>query len=106
MSGRLVTFAIGNSDDKLSQAVWSNFVHEVIAVVDLVTLNGARVQFAGYSPPGAPWQNALWAIEIPPTDPDLEQVLRARLSGLVGPYRQDSIAWWVTDQVEFLEPAS
>lgn len=107
MTRRLVCFAIGNTDDKLGQASWSAFLSEVHAAVDMATVDGAHIQFAGYSAPGAPWQNALWAIEIPTGEegPGIEATLRVALTGLAGRYRQDSIAWWTTEKVEFLEPA-
>jgi hypothetical protein len=101
----IVTFAIGNSDDKLSQAGWSAFVGAVHAAVDQAVQHGARIQFAGYSAPGAPWQNALWAVEIPGYDWDLVKALRAALRGLAKAYRQDSIAWWSAGEVDMLEPA-
>jgi len=101
----IATFAIGNSDDKLPQAAWSAFVGEVHTAVDQAVIGGARIQFAGYSAPGAPWQNALWALELPAWDRRVVGALRARLAELCRDYRQDSIAWWEADLTEFLAPA-
>lgn len=101
----MATFAIGNSDDKLPQAGWAAFLVEVHTAVDQVVLDGGHVHFAGYSAPGAPWQNALWAIELPEGLPEVGAALSGRLRELAGMYRQDSIAWWVADDVAFLEPA-
>lgn len=101
----IVTFAIGNSDDKLPQAAWSAFVGDVHSAVDQVVIGGGRIQFAGYSAPGAPWQNALWAVELPDWEPGVREALRTQLAELARTYRQDSIAWWETDRAEFLAPA-
>lgn len=106
----IVCFAIGNSDDKLSQVGWAAFVVEVHALVDhVVTMPGTfrdatRVQFAGYSPPGAPWQNALWAIELDVHAQHQREVLRSQLASLAGRYQQDSIAWWEASDAEMLRP--
>lgn len=100
----IATFAIGNSDDKLPQAAWSGFVGGVHVAVDQAVLHGARIQFAGYSAPWAPWQNALWAVELPDHDPGVRERLRNDLRSLAFTYRQDSIAWWETGHTEMLEP--
>ena len=102
----IVTFAIGNSDDKLPQAAWSAFVGDVHSAVDQAVIHGARIQFAGYSAPGAPWQNALWAVEVPDWEPGVREALRSRLAELCRDFRQDSIAWWETAGAEMLEPAA
>jgi len=101
----IITFAIGNTDDKLPQREWSAFVGQVHALVDLVVHNhdDANVQFMGYSAPGAPWQNALWAIQMP-DDTDGREALRARLKVLAGRYRQDAVAWWEAPTAEMLTP--
>lgn len=100
----IITFAIGNTDDKLPQREWSSFVGQVHSLVDLVVhAHDGAVQFMGYSAPGAPWQNALWAIEMP-DDPDAREALRARLRVLAGRYRQDAVAWWEAGHTEMLTP--
>lgn len=99
----IVTFAIGNSDNKLSQADWSEFIGRVYAAADRAVLAGARIQFAGYSAPGAPWQNALWAVELPDDNPEVRERLQTALRALASTYGQDSIAWWEADRTEFLE---
>lgn len=102
----IASFAIGNSDDKLTQGAWSAFVGDVHAAVDRAVLAGAHIHFAGYSAPGAPWQNALWALELPDADLAVAGALRTRLQELCRTYRQDSIAWWETPWAEMLEPAA
>jgi hypothetical protein len=102
----IATFAIGNSDDKFSQGEWSRFVRGVHIAADHAVLAGARIHFAGHSAPWEPWQNALWAIELPDHDPGVRQALRHNLRTLADTYRQDSVAWWESNHVEMLEPAA
>jgi hypothetical protein len=92
---------IGNSDNKLTQAQWSEFRHAVDLAVSQAAAEGACVQFHGYSLPAAPWQNAMWAIELPDDLPLVRQELRHRVAQLAWIYNQDSIAWAQAD-VEFL----
>jgi hypothetical protein len=100
----IATFAIGNSDDKLPQGMWAGYVADVYAAVGQAVREGARVHFAGFSEPGVPWQNALWAIELPAGLPEVGATLSGDLRELAGRYGQDSIAWWVADDVVMLEP--
>jgi hypothetical protein len=107
----MVTFAIGNSDDKLPQTSWSAFVTSVHLIVDKAVEQGAQIRFAGHSPPGSPWQNALWAVEIGyPLDGakrvEVRAQLRAGLAVLAGRWRQDAIAWWDTAAAEMIRPAA
>lgn len=101
----IVTFAIGNSDDKLPQAAWSAFVGDVIELVDQAVADGARIQFMGCSGSAAPWQNALWALELGPYPEVVRGALRAQLADLCGKYGQDAIAWWETPRAEMIPPA-
>lgn len=102
----IVTFAIGNSDGRLPQAGWSAFVADVAQLVADVTADQAgQVQFSGFSAPSAPWQNALWAVELGPDAARLREMLRSRLAVLAHRYRQDSIAWWQQDDGAELIPA-
>ncbi len=80
-----VTIQIGNSDDKLSQAEWSEFVAQVRAAI-MDQCNG--VHFAGGSSNWERWQNFTWVIEITEVK-RLQQMLR----GLREHFRQDSVAW-------------
>lgn len=105
----IACFAVGNSDDKLPQDEWSQYLTDVQLLVDRVSgmTTGVQVQFAGYSAPTAPWQNALWAVQLP-TDTDRARarlVLRGELRKLAVRYGQDSIAWWDSERTEFLGPA-
>lgn len=101
----IVTFAIGNSDDKLSQADWSGLLGDVHTAADQAVIDGAHVHFMGYSAPGAPWQNALWAIDLGVHAEVVRGALRVQLAELAGRYRQDSIAWWEAGHAEMIPPA-
>jgi hypothetical protein len=101
----IVTFAVGNSDDKLSQAEWSAFVAKTQQVVEWLAANGAMIHFGGFSAPAAPWQNALWAIDLGSHAEYLRGHLRVELAELAGRYRQDSIAWWEAGSTEMIPPA-
>lgn len=93
-----VYVSIGNSDDKLTQAEWSNFYTHVSII--LRSRRGLLIHGEWVSEPTLAWQNACWCIEVPE-----EQVepLRVALKAIAALYRQDSIAWAVAE-VEFLTP--
>lgn len=94
-----VYISIGNSDDKLSQRQWSQFVgtvHDALAAV--VARGRATLHGSWRSPSDAPWQNACWCFEA---SADVMEPLRELLSELAGIYRQDSVAWAVA-ATEFL----
>lgn len=92
--------AVGNSDNKLTQAQWAEYVKLVYRAINDAVTGGAAVHFDGYSLSSAPWQNAMWAIELP-ANPRVRDGLRAELGTLAYAYNQDSIAWAEAD-VEFL----
>ena len=90
-----VYISIGNSDDKLTQREWSEFVVEVAAMaVSLGHTHGSWV-----SPSASPWQNACWCVEYP--SDAVAETAKDELRALASRYRQDSIAWAVA-QTEFL----
>jgi hypothetical protein len=95
-SEQLVYVTVGNSDDKLTQARWSAFVTDVRKVlqasIDLggEGRGGAWVG-AWFSDPGAPYQNAIWAVEY--IDAQGAGWAQAQLMLLAGEYDQDTIAW-------------
>lgn len=86
-----VYVSIGNSDDKLTQKQWSEFVLEVRCAVF-----GAATEVHGdwYSLPDAQFQNACWCIVM---DPDRHAALRASLTEIRRGYDQDGIAWSVAE---------
>jgi len=58
---KTLTIQIGNSDDKLTQVRWSQFIFRVSA---LINVQAARIHFFSPSPGDATWQNAAWVFEI------------------------------------------
>lgn len=101
-----VYISIGNSDDKLDQFEWSQFLNEVDrAVSNLAQLQGVTVHGRWHSLATEPWQNACWCFEVHSDLARQADELRERLRRVAAKYRQDSIAWAVAD-TEFLEPAS
>lgn len=92
-----VHIAIGNSDDRLTQAEWARFHADTDglirgAVEGLATIHGAWV-----SNPVHPWQNACWSFTVADEHRDAWQderdLLRDALSRVARTYRQDSVAW-------------
>jgi hypothetical protein len=94
--------SIGNSDDKLTQAEWSDFVGQTDAAVR----EYAHVHGAWHSAPDSRWQNACWCVEVSTTFKvgPAERGLRATLARLAGRYRQDSIALALVASTEFIAP--
>jgi hypothetical protein len=90
-----VCIQIGNSDDKLSQREWSEFVSEMD---DIVVEVSDTVHFCATSAGNKPWQNACWVFEIPGTS-----VLRVqdRLKVVSDKHHQDELAW-LSGNVQFL----
>ena len=88
---------IGNSDDKLSQTEWAEYIDCVRA---LVAAYGKHVHFVGYTAPASKYQSATFVFE--PYDGDEEQFLW-RLGAAVRRYRQDSAAV-VKGETEFITP--
>lgn len=91
-----VYVSIGNSDDKLTQADWAKYVgdfHEVMA--ELAT----RIYGVWLSEPSSEYQNACIAAEINPAD---IEVCKDELTTLRQGFRQDSIAWAVAPETEFI----
>lgn len=84
---------IGNSDDKLSQAEWSQYVADVDK---LVQHEAVQVHFSGASPANAAWQNWCWVLEA---DSSALAGLRTWLPHYAREYRQDSIALTVGETV-------
>ncbi len=97
----LYYITIGNSDDKLSQQRWAEFCREVDKV-----LKGLRVPryFHGYSLPNAPWQNAIWAVEMDESDQVNIERVKELLRWVADRFKQDSIAWTQAPFTEFLIP--
>lgn len=81
-----VLVQIGNSDDKLIQAVWAKFYESVTEAITAVEQNR---WFSGASSPTASWQNAAWVFSMPRHKTEF---LKQKLGLIAGEYNQDSIA--------------
>lgn len=84
---------IGNSDDKLSQKEWSEYISDVANVL----YNWSTIHFFGTSIGTAPWQNACWVVE-----PNVTAEIQKRLTVIRKTYKQDSIAFTVATKTEFI----
>lgn len=95
-AGTTAYISIGNSDDKLTQAEWSQYVVEIIArVVSIGHTHGAW-----FSLPHTPYQNACWCVEFD-TAEDLAEG-REVAAEVREKWRQDSIAWAQVTETEFI----
>jgi hypothetical protein len=85
---KTVTLQIGNSDDKLTQLKWSNFV----SCVDKLLSDAYSVtrHFTACSPGDEMWQNACWVFTIHPNEID---EIKRELTVIRAKYEQDSAAW-------------
>ena len=91
--------AIGNTDDRLSQLRW----HEFVGAVDTaVRRHGEPIYGFWVSPSAEPYQNAAWAFQ-PRTVADRD-ALRAELARVAGDFDQDSVAW-NESETELLRPS-
>jgi hypothetical protein len=90
-----ITIQIGNSDDKLGQEEWSDFVKQTGAAI---SSHAEKIHFFGTSDAAKPWQNCAWVAEI---EPDKGMLLRETLVNLRTFFRQDSVAW-TEGQTRFL----
>lgn len=82
-----VTIQIGNSDNKLTQAEWANFVTSVRRVVGTYA---ETTHFYAPSPGDSQWQNAAWVIEC---HKNMKSYLVRELKRIRAVYSQDSVAW-------------
>lgn len=96
---RTVYASIGNSDDKLPQARWSEFHGKFTAAV-----RGLALQVYGdwSSPSTDPWQNACIAFEV---GKETSERLQRDLAELAAEYDQDSIAW-AEAETKFITPTA
>lgn len=82
-----ITIQIGNSDDKLTQAKWSEFVEEIRKAIEL---NCNVIHFFGGAENWKPWQNVCWIIVCPDY---VLSTFKDVLTGIRLKYNQDSIAF-------------
>lgn len=82
-----IAIQIGNSDDRLTQAEWSEFV---AAVQNAVETWVATIHFAGCSAGNKRWQNACWVFECGEAD---AASLKSEVKRIRERFRQESVAW-------------
>jgi hypothetical protein len=80
-----VYISIGNSDDKLPQARWADFLTDMDGAI---REHAIEVHGEWHSLPDAPWQNACWCVVIAEPRPLASAVTRIRAN-----YGQESAAW-------------
>lgn len=116
MSHPVVYIGIGNTDNKLTQVEWAQFVTDTRTVVQRFC--AANLADADGQPPASggpqiigdwlsagdsPWQNACIAFTLPnDTSSANVEALQHQLARLAGRYRQDSIAWAFAPDTGFL----
>lgn len=96
--GVIAYISIGNSDDKLGQAQWCEFVDAVCGLV--LDRDGVQVHGVWFSVPHSAFQNACWCVQITPTE--TYYALRRELAELARTYHQDSIAWAKVSRTDLL----
>lgn len=84
---KTITIQIGNSDDKLSQVKWSEFVSDVENAIHQVA---DRIHFFGSPPSVARWQNATWVASV---SEHHIHALKAEIKSIRTYFNQDSAAW-------------
>lgn len=92
---KTICIQIGNSDNKLTQTEWSDFV---AMVGNAILAHDAKVHFFGGAPTWERWQNVCWVIDCPNGMVDF---LRATLQDIRERYRQESVGY-LEGETEFL----
>lgn len=91
-----IYLGIGNSDNKLTQQEWAEFLRELY---DLLHRFPHKIHGWWYSGPAEPWQNAEVGFDLPRSQ---HADFRAELVALRKKYRQESVSWAEVAEVEFL----
>ncbi len=98
-----VYISIGNSDDKLTQLRWSDYVADV---EQRLAESGFKMHGSWFSRPDAVWQNACWCVEPGVfNSPAFIDGFKEELRRVAERYNQDSIVW-AEAEPEFLTGAS
>lgn len=85
---KTITIQIGNSDDKLTQREWANFVDAVARIIAGYEPH-ISTHFYATSPNDMPWQNACWVIGCPD---ELHLAVIELVKQTRTLFRQDSVA--------------
>ena len=86
---KYIVVSIGNTDGKLSQEEWSDYVDEMGTV-----MNQYKIHFFGGSSNWEDWQNVAWIVEIPVK---VINVIMAEISSVRKKYNQESAFFMVAD---------
>lgn len=81
---KTVTIQVGNTDNKLTQQEWADFVEKT---GEMIGAFANHIYFFGAPPSYEEWQNACWVIQC--GDPRLKR----ELEKIRAKYKQDSVAW-------------
>lgn len=84
---KTITISIGNSDNKLTQKEWSEFVERVNK---LILMNATRVHFFGGAANWMPWQNVAWIFDC---EDRKIHAFKEALTFLRMAYQQDSACY-------------
>ena len=96
----VVYVSIGNSDDKLSQSLWSSFTEQVRAEL---RRHATGVHGEWYSAPDAAYQNACFCVEFGGRDvPNKVLLVKMNLERIRGDFQQDSVAWAEAPETVFV----
>lgn len=95
-------FSIGNSDDKLTQAEWSEFCRAASKIASRYAVHGVW-----FSLPSMEWQNACWCVEFEGSSKvsniGLKEQFEDSLSELAERFDQDSIAVVYAEETVFVQ---
>jgi flagellin-like hook-associated protein FlgL len=90
---KTIIIQIGNSDNKLTQKEWSEFVDEINNIINLFS---DGIHFFGGSNTWSPWQNVAWVFVLKETiwfNVPIETTLKNTIHNISVKYKQDSVAW-------------
>lgn len=88
--------SIGNSDDTLSQKLWSDYADEFVTEI---TEAAGEIFGVWFSESSSRYQNACVAFEV---DRETADKVRATLTELRKQYNQESIAWAEVHETQFI----
>lgn len=94
-----VYVSVRNSDDKLSQRDWAEYVHTVFR---FLRNEAHHVHGEWHSAPNSEFQNACICVEFAP-DAHLDAV-RETLAHIAEQFEQDAIAWAVAVSTQMIGP--
>lgn len=112
----VIYLGAGNSDNKLSQAAWSQYLGRIrwhIKTFQELSKGrayradapGAELLGEWFSAPDVPYQNACWAIAVPDdVEPERMLAFQEVLAACAGNHNQDSISWAYAPTTLFLGP--